>query len=64
MIRPGNHHAARRRGGGMAARGARAGKAAEDSDFSSSDLDHPPYRNGRGKRMAGVFRRATSLGLR
>ena len=49
----------RRRGGGVAARGARAAarKPAPHRDLSSGNPDYPPHRNGWGERMACVFRR-------
>src|SRR5215469_15104503 len=48
------HHAARWRGGRVAARGARTtgGKTAANSDFPSGNPHYPPYRNGWGERKA------------
>ena len=43
---------------------ATGGKAAADGDVPSGNPARPPHRNGRGKRMARLFRRAAPLGLR
>src|SRR5262249_47472602 len=59
------HVASRRRGGSVAARGARAAAGnATASYFPSGNPDDPPDRDGWGERMACVFPRATPLGLR
>jgi len=48
----------------LAVRAQQVAKQQANSDFPSGNPHYPPYRNGWGERMAGVFRRATTLGLR